>query len=487
MSTNSLEQLIFQQLEKLTARACPSVSRPGLLIGLSGGPDSVALLLAAHRWARIQDRSLAAAHLNHQLRGRQATADETFCVDLCQNLEIPLFRHSEDPRPLARSRGTGLEDAARILRHRFFRRLLAENDHLHCAATGHHLNDQAETVIMRLFRGTGPDGMAGIRPVSGSLIHPLLPFSRSRILAWLEDQNQPWRTDASNLNGDNTRSRLRRELLPLARAIFGQGSDLVPARLADLWLDDLDFLEQQAQTTLVRLASSPSAPSGLPVDGLLELHPALCLRVLRLLLWQSGLSDPARLEKVHLVNILRWLREGTSGTGLDLPGGFRLEREFDRLLVRDNRQKNTPVQKAGDFRILVAGTRLPKDPPALGRQEGHNHHLGPRTWSLTCPAGVLQGNLRVRNWRAGDRLQPLGLDGSRKLSDLFQEHRIAAGDRPGVLLVEDDIGILWAVGLARSERTRLLHPGAPAVTITITPRDANETLTDPDYPSSVKP
>ena len=101
---------------------------------------------------------------------------------------------------------------------------------------------------------------------------------------------------------------------------------------------------------------------------------------------------------------------------------------------------------------------------------GHGHWSGPETWNLTCPSAVLEGNLKVRNWRQGDRMQPFGLDGTRKLSDLFREQRIATGERTGVLVVEDDEGIIWAVGLARAERTRLLHPGEPAVTITVTPR-----------------
>ena len=245
MKQTSLKEHFLNRLDQLTGQACPDVPSCGLLVALSGGPDSVLLLNGAKIWADERQKPLAACHLNHRLRGSEADADARFCQNLCHQLDIHLFVHEEDPRPLARSRGAGLEEASRSLRHDFFRNILAENDHLHCVATGHHQDDQAETVIMRLFRGTGPDGMAGIRPVAGKVIHPMLDIPRRQILTWLEELGQPWRTDATNLEGDNTRSRLRRELLPLIRSIFGEGADDTPARLAQLWEMDLDFLEQK--------------------------------------------------------------------------------------------------------------------------------------------------------------------------------------------------------------------------------------------------
>ncbi len=448
------------------------MSEPGLLVALSGGPDSVALLRMAKIWAAQRNRHLAAAHLNHRLRGSQADADAQFCADLCEQLSIKFIVREEDPRPLARSRGAGVEEAARVLRHDFFRKILAENNELHCTATGHHLDDQVETVVMRLFRGTGPDGMVGIRPVAGSVIHPLLHLSRHEILAWLEQNNQPWRTDPSNLDGDNTRSRLRRELLPVIRSIFGDGAAATPARLAGLWESDLDFLEHSAQQVLSALAGGQSEENVLPLDQLLELHPAMAARLLRLWLTSNNLIEPSRIESVHLMNILAWLREGTSGTTLDLPGDCRLKRDFNLLSAEKSGCSTPPMRNAGDFRILVASVKGPEDPVSFGRSEGHGCPSGRESWNLTCPSNVLNGNLRVRNWRQGDRMQPFGLDGSRKLSDLFREQRLPSSERSGVLVVEDDTGILWTVGLARAERTRLLQPGQSAVTITVALRTA---------------
>lgn len=482
MTSPDLPRMVADELDRVWSGATglPGESGGpggGLLIALSGGPDSVALLLAARDWAAARGLPLGAAHLNHGLRGEAADRDERFCADLCARLDVPLHVAHEDPRPAARQRGRGLEEAARHLRGRFFERLLEEHPGYRAVATGHHRDDQTETVLMRLLRGSGPDGLRGIRPRQGRTLHPLLGVDRAGILAFLESRKQPWRLDETNRDGDNLRTRLRREVLPLLRELFGEGCDAAPARLAALLEDDLQMLEDLTAEALDRL----TAPErGLSVPGLLDLPEALARRVLRL--WLAGLrpQEHLDLERAHVVNILAWLREGTSGSVHDLPGAGRLVREFDVLRWAESAEAGSrddlPLRSAADCRILVAGAETPADPAAHGRLEG----AGTRTkdtesrqdsWNLTCPADVLQGNLRIRNWRSGDRFQPFGLDGSRKLSDLLRELRVPANRRDDVLVVEDGAGILWIVGLARSERTRLLPTTGRTVTLVVKERN----------------
>lgn len=454
-----------RDLDHILARAFPPVRSEeprGVLIALSGGPDSVALLLAAKEWSESSGRPVQAAHLNHGLRGEAADADERFCADLCAAHDIALHRRSEDPRPVARLRGQGLEEAGRHLRRRFFRSLLAEHPRLCCVATGHHRDDQSETVIQRLFRGTGPDGLRGILPVQGETIHPLLGFDRREILAFLGERGQPWREDATNEQGSNVRSRLRRELLPLVRDIFGPGSDRQPARLAELLQGDLELLETVTETALAEAA----LPGALSVPPLLALDEALARRVLRRWLAEVRPGNDRDLELVHIVNILAWLREGSSGSRLDLPGEGVLRRDFERLEFRESNSARPPLRSAADFRILVSKPSAAEDPVDRARREA-----AADPWNLTCPASVLRGNLRIRNRREGDRFQPFGMDGSRKLSDLLRERRIPADERAAVLVVADDAGILWVVGLARAERTRLLPSTEQTVTLSVVERE----------------
>lgn len=454
-----LLQRIGDHLDDLLAVEPARVA--GVLVGLSGGPDSVILLRAAHLRARKTGRPLAAAHLHHRLRGEASDGDLAFCRGLCESLGVPLFEEAVDPRPEARARGLGLEEAGRHLRRRFFLGILAGQPELDRVALGHHRDDQAETVIMRLFRGTGPDGLRGIRPASGAFVHPLLDVDRNEIVACLEAIGQPWRTDATNLEGDNRRARIRRELWPVVRGIFGPGAEQAPARCADLLDGDLALLDRMTRDAL-DAARHREAREDLSVPSLLALDPALAARVVRR--WLDP-EQPSGLERVHVEEIRHWLAQGQSGTGLDLPRGRRLVRDFDRLKVESPGPGTTPLRAAADYRILVATEAAPDT-----AETGVGDPSDESSWRLHLPQEALKGNLQVRNWREGDRFQPFGLDGTKKLSDLLREERIPADERAGILVVADGEGILWVVGLARAERTRILPTTRRIVTISVAPR-----------------
>jgi len=169
---------IQQQLDSLVPN-----DGTGILVALSGGPDSVATLLAVHAWAQQAKRPVAAAHLNHQMRGEASTADLDFCRNLCQKLSVPFFSDAADLKSTAKTRGQGFEEAGRHLRRKFCEGILAANPEYQWIATGHHLDDQVETVVMRLFRGSGTAGMRGILPRDGRWLHPLLIVERAEILA----------------------------------------------------------------------------------------------------------------------------------------------------------------------------------------------------------------------------------------------------------------------------------------------------------------
>jgi len=461
MDPSSFEDHVASRLDQLVSAAARAhgedPAATGLLVALSGGPDSVALLAAAATWARTRTRPLAAAHFNHNLRGAGSDGDQRFCADLCTRLDIPLTIGAGDPRGLARQRRRGLEDAARELRHDFLEKTRTAGD-LAAVATGHHRDDQAETVIMRLFRGTGLDGLRGLRPVSGRRIHPLLEVTRGEILTYLAGVGLTWRDDPTNLDGSNRRSRLRRELLPLVRDIFGEGSQLNPARLAELAETDLEHLDQLTDQAWQHLAG-PAQPghtgASLHVPGVNELPPAVAGRVLRRWLHHAL---PADLARVHVDAVRRWLEHGQSGTGLDLPGPLRLERVFDRVGLAGT---PPPCDDATHWRVSLeprTDVPLPPPPPQVDLDG---------TWRLVCPSETLQGNLRLRNPRPGDRLEPFGLAGRKKLSDLMQEKRIPNVMRAGLLVVEDDAGILWVTDLAQAERTRILPSTRQTVTIIV--------------------
>ena len=347
--------------------------------------------------------------------------------------------------------------------------------------TRDQMMDQAETLIMRFFRGTGLDGLRGIQAVSGPFIHPLLTSTRAEILAYLEGENQAYRIDASNVDGDNLRSRVRRELLPLLRELFGPAASAGPVRLAGLVDDDLALLEHLTTTAGAEIAT----PEGLAVDGLLALDRALARRVIRQHLSPAGsLPD---LERKHVDMVLDWLPGSVSGQSLDLGTGLRAIREFSSLRFAGKEFLDRPVSSAETFRILVEPTPWP--PPATevtdtgevtettevtgttGEVITPSPQRAEIGWQLICPVQAITGNLRIRNWRPGDRIELWGLGGRKKLSELLQEHRVPREAREGVLVVEDAAGILWVVGHAQAARTRMLPSTTQAVTISVVSRD----------------
>ncbi len=467
---------VVPRIADLVSRIRPAgAGPPGLLVALSGGPDSVALLLAARTWAETTGAPLLAAHLNHRLRGAEADADEAFCRELCDQLAVSLEVERRDPRPLARQRGLGLEEAGRVLRLQLLERLLDGRPELACAATGHHRDDQAETVVMRLFRGTGLDGLRGIAPVAGRIIHPLLEVSRREIVAFLEDSGHSYRIDATNESGDAVRTRVRRELLPLARDIFGNAEG-GPARLAALASQDLQLLEDLARKALTELRSilgEGEAAAGrleLPVAPLLELDPALASRVLRLFLREHAGLD-RDLARTHVRSLLDWLPGSRSGGALDLPHGWRAVREFERLRFLPPPSGGVLLSHRESYRILVTSHSCE------ARDEAEASVLSEGTalaWRLRCPADAVHGRLRLRAWRPGDRIVLPGLDGHKKVSDLLQERRIRVSERPEVLVVEDDEGLLWVVGVAAAARTRLLPSTERTLTIAVTKRNVRD-------------
>lgn len=422
----------------------------GLLVAFSGGPDSMALLDLAAAWAAARARKLAAAHFNHHLRGEESARDEQFCREACHRLMVPLHCGGADPRPLARQRGRGLEEAARHLRLGFLEETRIRLG-LQAVATGHHRDDQAETVLMRLYRGTGLDGLRGMRLQQGRIIRPLLAITRAEILNHLQARGLPWREDATNIDGSNTRSRIRSELLPLVQDIFGAGAALNPARLADLCEVDLAHLDDLAAAAFADLAV---APQDLAINGLLALPEAVKRRVVRL--WLQPVL-PKDLALVHVTDVLRWLAGGQSGTGLDLPGPLRLLREFDTVRVA---QEPPPLDEADRWCVRVEPlSEAPASVPGPWR-EGNS-------WRLISAADELRGALQVRAPRPGDRLRPFGLAGSKKLSDLVREKRVAVTARGNLLVVADQAGPVWAVGVAQDERTRVLPTTRRTVTISV--------------------
>lgn len=288
--------------------------RPGdrLCAAVSGGADSVALLRALHTANRQPRESLgialSAIHVHHNLRGPEADADAAFVADLCARLEIPLHRFDVDVPSQIESTGETMEEAARNLRYAAFHKLLTEN-HADAILTAHTLDDQAETVLMKLLRGAWTDGLSAIHPIvtpekpkTGRIIRPLLATRRAEIESFLRDLNQHWREDSSNADTHHTRNRVRHELMPLLRT-FNPNLDQTLANIAELARDEESRWQSELSRLLPQLilpgkpvrgggrsvSTNPANASlSIEIERLRTLDPALRRRVLRAAARQVG-------------------------------------------------------------------------------------------------------------------------------------------------------------------------------------------------------
>jgi len=314
--------------------------RPGDRVGVavSGGADSVALLLLLLEIREELGVVLIVVHLNHQLRGRASDADERFVAKLAARRGLDLQAHRADVARLAERSKRNVEDAARRARYAWFAQV-AKEKHLTRIATAHTSDDQAETVLAHIFRGTGLAGLAGIHAQAGEVIRPLLSFRRAELRAFLRLRQQEWREDATNRDTTRTRARIRRKLIPLLEKQFQPAVVEHLAALADRAHENealLTALSEQARRSLV--VSSPDGLRILVKDLLAPVnleHPA-AVRALstRIVLDLAGQVKPraGQLTATHIHAVLHLAEKGEPGKTLQLPGGLRVRREHDAIV-----------------------------------------------------------------------------------------------------------------------------------------------------------
>ena len=447
------------------------IPRGGRVVAaVSGGGDSVALL---HLLAELAERSLVTlagvAHVNHRLRRPASDEDERFCRDLARRFGVPCLVESVAVADVARSRRVSVERAGHQVRHAFFARAAAELG-AGRVALGHTIDDQAETVLLRLIRGAGAAGLSGMRPRAGVLVRPLLRVGRAELRRYLAAGGIPFREDASNADLRVPRNRVRHELLPQLGTYSPRIVEAL-ARQADIARDDEAWLSRRANEAAADLVSQERDLVELDAAGLAALPPALARRVARDALARI---EPRRRE-IGFDAIERVRRTAAGGPArTDLPG-CRVERAAGRVRLVPRRGRTGPAPRPGfAYRLAVpgevsvpeAGVRIRADvaePGASGAPgRGAEIGAGGRTALVALPAAA---PLVVRSWRFGDRYRPLGLGGrSRKLQDLFVDRKVPRDERTRVPLVLDAAGrVIWIVGFGIGHDFRVGAGGRESV------------------------
>lgn len=417
--------------------------RPGerVLIALSGGADSVALLHLFLSTTPHFDLRLTAAHLDHGIRW-ESGHDAEFAASLCRRLDIPLLHERRDVPLLARQLGVGLEEAGRLARRAFLEECADRAD---CAviALGHHRGDQAETVVHHLARGCAVTGLAAMRPRTGRYIRPLLEFPREVLRYYLAELGEGFVEDESNNDLAFTRNRIRHELL-LALAALNPRIEEALATLARCAAREEDYWAGEVERLAHELAAPAADGWQLAVPALSSLHPAQRTRLLRYLLMNIAARSGKEIVSQHIEAVEELLISPVPQRERDLPGVWAARR-YDRLFLRPHRP---PPAAAWEVAIAAPGYHILPDGSLL------HVALIPEARGETCDAVEFDTTsvilpLTARTLRAGDRIRLPGVDGRKKVKELLMEHRIPVEERRRMVAVEQGGDMLWIAGLRR--------------------------------------
>jgi tRNA(Ile)-lysidine synthase len=455
-----------------------SLMRPGDRVGVavSGGADSVALLRLLLETRAELGIVLSVVHFNHRIRGADSDADEQFVRQLAQDLDLEFHCDSGDTPAYATSHKLSLEAAARTLRYAFFDRLTADTT-VHRVATAHTRDDQAETVLMRVLRGSGTRGFAGIYPQLRSVVRPLLEVSRAELRAFLEQLGQSWREDQSNADVSFARNRLRHEVLPLLRQL-NPNLDEVLSETAEIARAEESWWSQQASAAQSGLWAPPTnvpapgvfVPPKMLVDALLSQPIALQRRLIRRMVEASELQLEFR--HVEAVRDLAAAEPSRAERVLELPNGWdavRQERELwfrHRCPTTEGEAFSLSLHVPGEWEI--AGHKI----RALLAHEVAQRAAEPGAYvrSALLDPVLSKRRLVLRNWRAGDRYWPAHTREPKKLKELLQARHIPREQKPYWPVVVSGDEIVWVPGFAAPERFRAAESAAEALLLEEIPR-----------------
>jgi len=427
-----------QQFLKFLKDNCHYHPQQKILVALSGGADSLALL---HLFVSIK-ADVRAAHCNFNLRGEESDGDEKFVVDCCKAWDVPLYQKDFDTKGYAQKNGISIEMAARDLRYAWFDKLLA-TEKLDCLATGHHKDDSIETFFINLIRGTGIKGLSGIKPEYGSLIRPLLGFTRTEIEQYCVYNKLNYRTDSTNLESVYMRNKVRHQILPLFKDLNPSFMDTMESNMKHLAQVSSFF-----QTTVEGLKNQMVVEQ----DGslLISLQHIQQFADKKLVLFE--LLNPYGFNGVIVSELVESIQNEVSGKQF-YSAGYRLIKDRHNIIVLPKEEKD----REEVFYINFDETEV-KYPIHLKLEtiiKTDDFKIDKSNTVAQFDEKLLNFPLTLRKWRQGDSFKPLGMSNFKKLSDFFIDNKFSLKDKEDVWLLMSGDDIIWVVGHRTDERYKI--------------------------------
>jgi tRNA(Ile)-lysidine synthase len=420
-----------------------------VLVGLSGGPDSVCLLRLLHMLREEFNLKLHAVYVDHNLRPDETPDEIKFCQDLCKKIDVGFTVRSLDVVSYAKERRLNKQEAARELRYRAFDETAFEIG-ADRVALAHNADDQVETLFMRLIRGSGPKGLSGIPPKRGKIIRPLIETKRRFIEDFLDAEKIPFVVDSSNLRPDYFRNKLRQSLIPMLREMNPNLTETITNTMSIIQEEDRYF-EIIVTKTLMRLISRKTTERIELFMMPMEIVDTVILRrVLRRAIAETqGLRG---ISFAHIEDIINLIKHGRSGARLYLPKGIRVIKEYSLLIMTSekpvkvsscelNPPAKLPIRESG---VVIDATFAEKGIDGVTEKS-----------SVLLDAGLMRFPLLVRSRRPGDFFFPAGFGRKKKLQDFFVDEKVPRDERDKVPIIVSGDDIVWIAGYRADERFRV--------------------------------
>jgi tRNA(Ile)-lysidine synthase len=424
-----------------------------VIVGVSGGVDSVVLLHVLMILRDEYDLSLVVAHLDHGIRGEESRREGDFVRDLARGMSLPFEAAEADVPALAKKQRITLQEAAREVRYRYYEETRKKYN-AQRVATGQTADDQAETILMRVIRGTGLRGLKGIPPVRGGVyIRPLIETSRQEVERFASNKGLSFVTDSSNIKDIYLRNKVRHDLIPHLEREYNPSIRVGLNRMATILSREDDYLDRKAEEAMAGLMKGSGEEFSLDIPRLTAFHEALWFRILQKALARVLGGDLRSIKTVHLDGICRLLAHRAPNKVLCLPQGIYAEKRYTELFIRRGRLPTVfPFEYIVDAPgVTILGGLGKKLVTRIERaKQGILMDVDSKVAHLDDDK--LLHPLILRSLEEGDRFIPLGMKGHKKLKDFFIDSKVPKALRRRIPLLVSAGDIVWVVGYRISER-----------------------------------
>lgn len=423
-----------------------------IIIGVSGGHDSIALLNVLYEISKKRAFNIYVAHINHGIRGEEADKDEEYVKSICQGLNIPFYSKRVNMNDYAAKHKISSEEAGREIRYSFFQELLAKVGGGKIAVA-HNKNDQAETLIMRFLRGTGTDGLKGMHYRNGEIIRPLLDIDRKEIEEYCEINKLNPRVDKTNLEPIYSRNKVRLELIPYIQENFNSGIIDTLARTARLMDADSGYLNHQGIEAYKKVLTNYDNNQIIIDRQKLKGYPyAMKSRVIRNTI-ENLIGNIKGITEIHINDVIYLSDEAATGKRIYLPHNIIVKVDYNTIIIERlvETKENLKYSYSLDVnkRIYIEELGVYIGSKIVDRKEVDL--MSKNRFINYFDYDKIKGDLHIRNRRVGDRFNPSGMKGSKKLKDYFIDEKIPRDVRESIPLLESNGDILWVMGYRSSE------------------------------------